>query len=1313
MRETRKEPLGEFQSFGSFPSQLSYQLTDGHKEWKDEWAKLLERINQIGKGSSDLDYLEKKEHAKQEVSIMDSYIPQMSSGSRLDPVFTGLNSRKLNSDVGEDRFQTAVVAGQGFQESSQYNVEEVKEKGHVQLWEGRHSMDEEFMDCYDFQLFLRNIWPIESWLDKQEDLLMQDEELCNTLDSIESLLYKYNDFIKSIPSQEVGFEVINKVATKFIRNNPSASDEIAHHCDLLRERRKSLNERTTIRHKELCFLLFEQECEETTDWLNEGVHILDIDLGSDLTMLQQMQHKYQRMEQDLAALWKRVQWIQMKADRLMQVHPKKTNQILECQKEVNEIWNSFVTKSWSLRSLVCQSFLSNYRDLIFWIESMTARVSSEKRASNTIEAEALVERHQQHRREIDAHAPMLQAFKQLGQELMQRKHRASQEVSEKLESLEKLEKIWAFRKTQLDQRLDSLASTDRFNSIFASLLKAMEDAESLESNVNQTKADTDVRHLLGTGHPKESYISSSKPLSDEETSASVRHLLSAAHLPSTQNDSSAVQRVLGAPKSTDDDGLGIRLMLGSEISNVQQVLSLPEYIDNDSPGIRIKLGSEISSVNYDYPKSEEKWYPSQNEKIYPRSVQGPETTFIKKCIKHKEVQNVHQFLQEADKVETLFVETLQVSKDESYNDPIIPQAEQQSCIAELAVNTDCPQQVISNSQFLIVKEQCRDTDDAVTVGIDPLVEQLVYLTTDINERKDNSQEDNEQAVCNIKIQEDNEQAVYNIKINDIEIQQGEADTNLTAKYGHDLPSVLNKQKNHQCSDVIVKAHDDPVKDLNDQVDQFCEEKHSSSDPYDKMFRLGTQPQVCFDKANAQQEFFRATADAEDWIDGKRLLVDSDDGNGEVSSMQNCYKRHKHLDVELRSHRTSIQSPKDIGVKIMSASRIGTEEIDAPLQKLLESSEELKQIKATHWLKLKKAPVCKQFSTSPDKEEMWIMLMQHLPFAGDYRDTLAVTPGQAAQYKVLQIKCQVHPDACDERHHVLLTNCLVNHVDCNKIPRKGNHDVYNTLRCCTSPQRNMERRPEVANCCRANLADNSLQQLIWSIGILESGMVDEEIHVDSEFYWRAAIQTITQVISSRYEQIIPFGHTWRAAIQTIIQIISSRYEQIIPFGHTWRTPILNCYCTVSPRWLKLLADPESIEQSRLRLQEQHHQVRDLHSIVAHDQFKIFLSSEQADSYQFQARKKQVKNFDVGPDSPSCFTMNALKKTCIHLQAFKVLDGELVGEQEREEDKYVCRKGFVQAVKASHCWLARIRSTMMKGAGSFENAVMLCYELRVLH
>ena len=143
--------MGEFQAFGSFPSQLSNLLTDGYKERKEERSKLSEGF-QIGKGNSDLDDLEKnsrkinklmynlvgKEQAKQEVSIMDSCIPQMSSGSRLNPVFTGLNSRTLNSDVGEDRFQAAVVAGQRFQESNHYKLEEVKERSHIQLWEGSH-----------------------------------------------------------------------------------------------------------------------------------------------------------------------------------------------------------------------------------------------------------------------------------------------------------------------------------------------------------------------------------------------------------------------------------------------------------------------------------------------------------------------------------------------------------------------------------------------------------------------------------------------------------------------------------------------------------------------------------------------------------------------------------------------------------------------------------------------------------------------------------------------------------------------------------------------------------------------------------------------------------------------------------------------------------------------------------------------------------------------------------------------------------------------------------------------------------------------
>ena len=72
-------------------------------------------------------------------------------------------------------------------------------------------------------------------------------------------------------------------------------------------------------------------------------------------------------------------------------------------------------------------------------------------------AEALLERHQEHRTEIDARAGTFQAFELFGQQLLQANHFASIEVQEKLESMndarEDLEKSWIGRRLQLDQCL--------------------------------------------------------------------------------------------------------------------------------------------------------------------------------------------------------------------------------------------------------------------------------------------------------------------------------------------------------------------------------------------------------------------------------------------------------------------------------------------------------------------------------------------------------------------------------------------------------------------------------------------------------------------------------------------------------------------------------------------------------------------------------------------------------------------------------------------------------------------------------------------
>lgn len=83
----------------------------------------------------------------------------------------------------------------------------------------------------------------------------------------------------------------------------------------------------------------------------------------------------------------------------MQTHPETSEQTYAKQKEINEEWTQLTAKANSrkeklLDSYDLQRFLSDYRDLMSWINSMMGLVSSDELANDVTGAEALLERHQ-------------------------------------------------------------------------------------------------------------------------------------------------------------------------------------------------------------------------------------------------------------------------------------------------------------------------------------------------------------------------------------------------------------------------------------------------------------------------------------------------------------------------------------------------------------------------------------------------------------------------------------------------------------------------------------------------------------------------------------------------------------------------------------------------------------------------------------------------------------------------------------------------------------------------------------------------------
>ncbi|CAH2252614.1 spectrin alpha chain, non-erythrocytic 1 isoform X1 [Pelobates cultripes] len=208
---------------------------------------------------------------------------------------------------------------------------------------------------------------------------------------------------------------------------------------------------------------FHRDADETKEWIEEKNQALNTDsYGHDLASVQVLQRKHEGFEHDLAALGDKVNSLGETALRLIQSHPESADDIQEKCKELNQAWSSLGKRADQRKKKLedshdLQRFLSDFRDLMSWINGIRGLVSSDELAKDVTGAEALLQRHQEHHTEIDARAGTFQAFEHLGQQLLARGHYASAEIKDKLDILDKeresLEKAWAQRRMMLDQCL--------------------------------------------------------------------------------------------------------------------------------------------------------------------------------------------------------------------------------------------------------------------------------------------------------------------------------------------------------------------------------------------------------------------------------------------------------------------------------------------------------------------------------------------------------------------------------------------------------------------------------------------------------------------------------------------------------------------------------------------------------------------------------------------------------------------------------------------------------------------------------------------
>merc|ERR1719400_2800556 len=292
--------------------------------------------------------------------------------------------------------------------------------------------------------FLRQCDEVMFWINDKETFVTT-EEFGHDLEHVEVLQRKFDEFQKDMASQEFRVTDVCEPAEKLVGDQHTESEVVTNKKKELLEAWARLKSLATERQQKLFgaheIQRFNRDADETIAWIAEKDSVLSADdFGKDLASVQTLQRKHEGIERDLAALEDKVRTISQEAYRLCGIHEDHSDQIKAKNNEIESNWEQLVSKAKERKQKLDESyflhrFLADFRDLTSWINDMKAVISADELAKDVSGAEALLERHQEHKSEIDAREDSFRATAEAGKMLLESGHYASEEVKEKLATL--------------------------------------------------------------------------------------------------------------------------------------------------------------------------------------------------------------------------------------------------------------------------------------------------------------------------------------------------------------------------------------------------------------------------------------------------------------------------------------------------------------------------------------------------------------------------------------------------------------------------------------------------------------------------------------------------------------------------------------------------------------------------------------------------------------------------------------------------------------------------------------------------------------
>ncbi|XP_076359799.1 spectrin beta chain, non-erythrocytic 5 kst [Tachypleus tridentatus] len=308
---------------------------------------------------------------------------------------------------------------------------------------------------------------VEAWI-RDKEMMVQAGDTGKDYEHCLALQRKLNDVDSDMLVDDSRIKSINSLADKLIRQGRSDTQALQQRREELNHKWKALQGSIADYRIKLAGAsevhAFNRDVDDTNDRINEKAVTLSVDDdGKDLHVVEALQRKQEAVEREMTAIESKLREHDSEARRLIQKYPDMATPIRTKVTEIQENWRKLTNLCHGRKQRLASAytlckFLFDLKKLESWVNDMTDRMTSGELATSNVEAQSMLQLHQERKAEIDGRKETFQSLKEFGHRLLQQKHPAKETIEESLQYLEELRRTltqaWEEQRQMLTQCYD-------------------------------------------------------------------------------------------------------------------------------------------------------------------------------------------------------------------------------------------------------------------------------------------------------------------------------------------------------------------------------------------------------------------------------------------------------------------------------------------------------------------------------------------------------------------------------------------------------------------------------------------------------------------------------------------------------------------------------------------------------------------------------------------------------------------------------------------------------------------------------------------